>query len=156
MKIKFIIFIAFLCLAKFGFSNTDSLATFINSSKDLNKKFIAINDMLEVELKRSPKKALPFTLLQLKIAKVDTQIARANLNVGLAYDIEPKFNSSIDANYRNKNIGTALINKAKARCKEQHYKGIIIQTENTNPAQDLYQREGFVKDTDLTFFWTNK
>jgi len=62
----------------------------------------------------------------------------------------------IDANYRNKNIGTALINKAKARCKEQHYKGIIIQTENTNPAQDLYQREGFVKDTDLTFFWTNK
>ena len=96
MKIKFIIFIAFLCLAKFGFSNTDSLATFINSSKDLNKKFIAINDMLEVELKRSPKKALPFTLLQLKIAKVDTQIARANLNVGLAYDYLSKFDS---ANY---------------------------------------------------------
>ncbi|WP_418604375.1 GNAT family N-acetyltransferase [Hwangdonia sp.] len=61
----------------------------------------------------------------------------------------------IDVNYRNKNIGTALINKAKALCKENHFKGIIIQTETTNPAQHLYQREGFVKDTDLMFFWTN-
>lgn len=61
----------------------------------------------------------------------------------------------IDSNYRNKSIGTALMNKAKTLCKEKQYKGIIIQTENTNPAQHLYQREGFVKDTDLTFFWTN-
>lgn len=61
----------------------------------------------------------------------------------------------IDANYRSKSIGTSLINKAKALCKEKQYKGIIIQTENTNPAQHLYQREGFVKDTDLMFFWTN-
>lgn len=60
----------------------------------------------------------------------------------------------IDANYRNKNIGTALINKAKALCTEKDYKGIIIQTETTNPAQHLYMREGFVLDTDLSFFWT--
>lgn len=62
----------------------------------------------------------------------------------------------IDANYRNKNIGTALIDKAKTICKEKGYKGMIIQTEYTNPAQHLYQRLGFIKDTDLTFFWTNK
>lgn len=62
----------------------------------------------------------------------------------------------IDANYRNKNIGTALIDKAKTLCKEKGYKGMIIQTEYTNPAQHLYQRLGFIKDTDLTFFWTNK
>lgn len=60
----------------------------------------------------------------------------------------------IDANYRNKNVGTALINKAKALCTEKDYKGIIIQTETTNPAQHLYMREGFVLDTDLSFFWT--
>ncbi|WP_339894313.1 GNAT family N-acetyltransferase [uncultured Algibacter sp.] len=59
----------------------------------------------------------------------------------------------IHSNYRNKNIGTALINKAKALCKEKGYKGIIIQTENNNPAQHLYQREGFVLDADLSFFW---
>jgi GNAT superfamily N-acetyltransferase len=61
----------------------------------------------------------------------------------------------IDSNYRNKSIGTALINKAKALCKEKKYKGLVIQTEDTNPAQHLYEREGFVKDTDLMFFWTN-
>jgi len=43
----------------------------------------------------------------------------------------------IGYDYRNKNIGTALIDKAKALCKE---KGYNIQTEKTNPAQDLYQR----------------
>jgi GNAT superfamily N-acetyltransferase len=61
----------------------------------------------------------------------------------------------IDPEYRNKSIGTSLINKAKSLCKEKNYKGIIIQTENHNPAQHLYQREGFVKDADLSFFWTN-
>ena len=59
----------------------------------------------------------------------------------------------IDSNYRNKSIGTSLINKAKTLSKEKNYKGIIIQTEKTNPAQHLYQREGFVLDTDLSFFW---
>lgn len=61
----------------------------------------------------------------------------------------------INSNYRNKGIGTTLINKAKALCKQKQYKGMLIQTEITNPAQFLYEREGFVKDTDLTFFWTN-
>lgn len=61
----------------------------------------------------------------------------------------------IDEIHRGKGIGNSLMNKAKTLCKEKEYKGIIIQTEHTNPAQHLYQREGFVKDTDLTFFWTN-
>lgn len=61
----------------------------------------------------------------------------------------------IHPDYRNRNIGTALINKAKELCVQKGYKGLIIQTENTNPAQHLYEREGFLKDTDLTFFWTN-
>ena len=61
----------------------------------------------------------------------------------------------IDSDYRNKNIGTSLIKKAKALCKSKNYKGLIIQTAHNNPAQYLYQREGFVKDTDLSFFWAN-
>ena len=59
----------------------------------------------------------------------------------------------IDSNYRNKKIGTALIHKAKSLCLEKGYKGLSIQTEKNNPAQLLYQREGFVKDEDLSFFW---
>ncbi|TGV01701.1 GNAT family N-acetyltransferase [Flavivirga rizhaonensis] len=58
----------------------------------------------------------------------------------------------IDSNYRSQNIGTTLINKAKKLCEKKEYKGLLIQTENTNPAQHLYQRLGFVEDTDLTFF----
>ncbi|NNC51400.1 MAG: GNAT family N-acetyltransferase [Flaviramulus sp.] len=61
----------------------------------------------------------------------------------------------IDPEYRNKGVGSALIDKAKSLCIDKSYKGIVIQTENHNPAQHLYQREGFVKDVDLSFFWTN-
>ncbi len=59
----------------------------------------------------------------------------------------------IDTKYRNQNIGTLLIQKAKALCREKGCKGLMIQTEKSNPAQHLYQREGFIKDEDLSFFW---
>ena len=62
----------------------------------------------------------------------------------------------IHSKYRNRGLGTALIDKAKSLCKEKAYKGLIIQTETHNPAQHLYQREGFIKDDDLYFFWKNK
>lgn len=62
----------------------------------------------------------------------------------------------VEGNYRNQGIGNLLIDKAKQLCKEKNYKGLAIQTENTNPAQHLYERLGFVKDTDLHFFWKCK
>lgn len=62
----------------------------------------------------------------------------------------------VDANHRNKGIGEALINKAKTYCKNHNLKGLGIQTAHDNPAQHLYERLGFVRDTDLQFFWTNK
>ena len=62
----------------------------------------------------------------------------------------------VNNNHRNKGIGEALINKAKAYCKTNNLKGLGIQTAHDNPAQHLYQRLGFVLDTDLQFFWTNK
>jgi len=61
----------------------------------------------------------------------------------------------IASNYRNQGIGKALIDKAKALCKEEQNKGLAIQTGFDNPAQQLYQRLGFEKDSDLHFFWTN-
>ena len=56
---------------------------------------------------------------------------------------------------RNKGIGEALILKAKSLCEDNNYKGLAIQTAYDNPAQHLYERSGFVKDTDLHFFWAN-
>ena len=61
----------------------------------------------------------------------------------------------VDANARNKGVGQQLIQTAKNLCIEKDYKGLGIQTEVTNPAQHLYERVGFVKDTDLHLFWTN-
>lgn len=61
----------------------------------------------------------------------------------------------VDKNNRGKGIGEALIIKAKSFCKENHLKGLAIQTAPDNPAQHLYERLGFKKDTDLHFFWTN-
>lgn len=61
----------------------------------------------------------------------------------------------IHPDYRNKGVGEALINKAKTYCKEYKSKGLAIQTEVTNKAQHLYQRLGFIKDSDLHLFWPN-
>lgn len=62
----------------------------------------------------------------------------------------------VDTNYRGQGIGEALIEKAKQLCVSKKNKGQAIQTALDNPAQRLYKRLGFEKDTDLHFFWKNK
>lgn len=62
----------------------------------------------------------------------------------------------VDKSYRGKGIGKALIEQAKQLCKDENNKGLAIQTAFDNPAQNLYMRLGFKKDTDLHFFWTNE
>lgn len=60
----------------------------------------------------------------------------------------------VKPNHRNKGIGEALINKAKALCESKKNKGLALQTGTDNPAQILYERLGFVKDQDLYYYWT--
>ena len=62
----------------------------------------------------------------------------------------------IDAAYRSKGVGTALIDAVKQRCIAENQKGIVIQTETTNPAEKLYEHLGFKKDPDLHYFWATK
>lgn len=62
----------------------------------------------------------------------------------------------IDADCRGQGIGQALIDTVKDLCRKEHQKGIVIQTETTNPAQHLYERLGFKKDPDLHYFWATK
>ena len=59
----------------------------------------------------------------------------------------------IDPEYRGQGIGKALIDTAKDLCRTTRQKGIVLQTETNNPAQRLYEREGFTKDPDLHYFW---
>ena len=48
---------------------------------------------------------------------------------------------------RGNGIGEALLNRAKQFAKEENSKGLTLETETNNPAQHLYERLGWKKDT---------
>jgi serine phosphatase RsbU (regulator of sigma subunit) len=84
-----------LLASKVTFSKTDSLVNFIQQTKDVNEQFEAINLLVSEELNVSPEKAYKFSMLQLKLVKIDSQVARAYLNVGLSLDYQSKYDSAI-------------------------------------------------------------
>ena len=60
----------------------------------------------------------------------------------------------VDASYRKKGIGEALLNEAKILCKKNGFKGLALETAIDNPAQKLYERLGWKKDsTCFHYFW---
>ncbi len=95
MKTRYVLILFFFSFFKLAFSNTDSLANFIQTSQDVSLRFDAINQLISKELNGSPEKAEKYALLQLQIVEVDTQVARAYLNIGLALDYQSKFDSAI-------------------------------------------------------------
>ena len=61
----------------------------------------------------------------------------------------------VDKNHRGSGFGEALLNKAKEFCKSKRYKGLALETAIDNPAQGLYQKLGWKKDTAcFHYFWT--
>ncbi|MBT8272073.1 MAG: GNAT family N-acetyltransferase [Flavobacteriaceae bacterium] len=61
----------------------------------------------------------------------------------------------VEENYRGKGIGKMLIDQAKDLCREKKLKGLVLQTEADNPAQQMYEHLQFKQDTDLHYFWLN-
>ena len=61
----------------------------------------------------------------------------------------------VDERYRKQGIGVALLNKAKQLCRDNSFKGLALETETSNPAQRLYESLGWVKNSDLQYFWKN-
>ena len=58
--------------------------------------------------------------------------------------------------FRGKRIGERLLEAAKELCKEFNFKGLALETANDNPAQQLYEKLNWHKDTDyLHYFWSN-
>jgi GNAT superfamily N-acetyltransferase len=58
--------------------------------------------------------------------------------------------------FRGSGIGKALLDAAKELVKDHGMKGLALETELANPAQTLYQREGWKKDEEyLHYFWKN-
>lgn len=59
--------------------------------------------------------------------------------------------------FRNKGIGEQLLNYAKEYCLLVEYKGLALETAIDNPAQKLYERLGWKKNTtSLYYFWEAK
>lgn len=61
----------------------------------------------------------------------------------------------VTASYRKKQIGEALLNKAKEFCIANQAKGLALETGIHNPAQKLYEKLNWIKDVDcFHYFWT--
>ncbi len=57
---------------------------------------------------------------------------------------------------RGKGIGKALLERAKQYAIDQNLKGLSLATATDNPAQHLYEKLGWEKDTDFFYyFWKN-
>ena len=57
--------------------------------------------------------------------------------------------------YRGRGLGKALLIKAQEYCISQDYKGLALETATDNPAQGLYNKLGWKKDTEYVhYFWT--
>lgn len=60
-------------------------------------------------------------------------------------------------NHRQKNIGSELLNRAKKYCIEMGQKGLALETAIDNPAQKLYEKLEWEKDSHcFHYFWTAK
>lgn len=63
----------------------------------------------------------------------------------------------VSQTHRGMGIGEALLNKAKELCLESKHKGLALETGVDNPAQQLYEKLGWKKDTDcFHYFWTSE
>lgn len=59
--------------------------------------------------------------------------------------------------FRQKKIGEALLKKAKSYCLENGYKGLALETATDNPAQSLYEKLGWKKDSHcFHYFWATE
>ena len=57
--------------------------------------------------------------------------------------------------YRQRGIGQQLLQAAQKHCYHQGYKGLALETAIDNPAQGLYEKLGWEKDSHcFHYFWT--
>lgn len=60
----------------------------------------------------------------------------------------------VQPSFRGQGVGASLLKKTKEFCQQIGYKGLTLETANNNPAQKLYEKLGWKKDTDfLHYFW---
>ncbi|WP_246865770.1 GNAT family N-acetyltransferase [Croceivirga thetidis] len=62
----------------------------------------------------------------------------------------------VTPDFRGLGVGEKLLTIAKSFCSNNGYKGLALETAVDNPAQYLYEKLGWKKDTDFFhYFWKN-
>lgn len=60
----------------------------------------------------------------------------------------------VSKKFRQQNIGTTLLKHAQAYCKKNGFLGLVLETAVDNPAQKLYEKLGWEKDSHcFHYFW---
>lgn len=63
----------------------------------------------------------------------------------------------VDESFRKIGAASALLMHTQDWCKRNGHKGLALETANDNPAQHLYQKLGWEKDTEcFHYFWKSK
>lgn len=95
MKSKFYLLFVGLFFSLISIAQVDSTERYIENLKNTYHKFDAYNELISSTLSTNPEKSYNYATTQLQLAQVDSQFARANLNIGLSYDYRLKLDSSI-------------------------------------------------------------
>lgn len=62
----------------------------------------------------------------------------------------------VNPSFRGKGVGEKLLLAAQSYCSNNSFKGLALETAIDNPAQKLYEKLGWIKDSDfLHYFWKN-
>ncbi len=60
----------------------------------------------------------------------------------------------VSKTHRKKDIGKSLLQRAQDFCSANRFKGLALETDTNNPAQKLYERLGWRKDSHcFHYFW---
>jgi len=54
---------------------------------------------------------------------------------------------------RNTGVGAALLDAAKDIARKNGARGLVLETDRDNPAQKLYEKNGWTKDRSLHYYW---
>ncbi|MFC4097029.1 GNAT family N-acetyltransferase [Euzebyella saccharophila] len=109
----------------------------------LTERFL--NDESVIFMAYDNDKAVGFTQLYTTFSSVSLKTA---------YILNDLF---VNPEYRKKGVGEALLLQAQKLCGEKKFKGISLETAHDNPAQRLYEKLGWEKDSGyFHYFWTSK
>lgn len=132
---------------------------------------VPLFDAYRVFYKQASDTELAYNFLKERIEKKESDIFIAfegNTAIGFT-QLFPTFSSvSMERSYilndlyvipeaRGKGVGKLLLNYAQEWTRNKGYKGLALETAGDNPAQKLYEKEGWTKDEGyLHYFWKRK